>query len=281
MGLSGLRTGTEYLKAPASKGSRNFTPFISWKDGESRTILFTTPIEGVAKVRLHDWVKIPHQKNPDNPLDKGFHWDHFMCRKDPAWLSESGGECYLCDVIGHKASEKHTAVGIELEPVHATGGPMVTGLNIITRSYKREDGTEVSYPQWGLIRQSFSNFYNYFTAFGQKWGGINHAAFDVSRIGGDKNTSYVIMPLMGIDLPDLTAYAENIPTLLEVLEPMGSVEKYDTLKGQKIEVNEFDDDSNTFTPASQTGVGMETKFEQLKKALPEQFQDKVESFSGA
>lgn len=271
MGLAGLRTGTEYLKPTEGGKSKKFTPFISWKDGEEKTVAFTTPIEGVAKVRMHDWVKVP----ADN--EKGFRWDFFMCRKDPAWLNESGGECYLCDVVGHKASEKHTAVGVELEPLHANGGPMVTGLQVITREFTREDGTTAIYPQWGLVRQSFGNFFNYFTAFGQKWGGINHVAFDVSRIGDDKNTSYVIMPLSGVDLPELDEF--EIPDLMEVLEPMGSTEKYASIQGANIEVEEYpEDNSNVFTPAKDTPQGMKTKFEMLKESLPENMQGKVESF---
>lgn len=274
MGLAGLRTGTEYLK-PSSGKKKKWTPFISWSDGDSKTVAFLTPIDQVAKVRMHDFVKVP----ADN--EKGWRFEHFMCRKDPAWLAESGGFCPLCDEIGAKVVEKHTAVGLELEPI-TNGTPQVTGLNVVTKNYQREDGTEVSYPQWGLIRQSFGNFFNYFTAFGQKWGDITHVAFDVARVGGDRTTSYIIMPVIGIEVPDVSEY--EIPSLSDVLESLGSKEKYEENLPGAEEIDQtpnFDETETTFSPAETTGEGFKTKFEQLKSQLPEGLHSKVESFTAS
>lgn len=274
MGLAGLRQGTQYLK-PSAGAKKKWTPFISWSDGDSKIVTFTTPIDQVAKVKMHDFVKVP----ADN--EKGWRFEHFMCRKDPAWMGESHGECYLCDVLGAKVAEKHTAVGVELEGI-TNGTPLVTGLNVITRNFTREDGTEVVYPQWGLIRQSYGNFFNYFTAFGQKWGDITHTAFDVARVGNDKTTSYIIMPVSGIGIPDLSSF--EIPSLMEVLEELGSKEKYEQLEGADTidQTPSFPDTEQTvFAAADTTGAGIMSKFEQLKATLPEEFQGKVESFSDA
>lgn len=273
MGLAGLRQGPAYLK-PSAGGNRKFVPFVAWKDGQSKTVLFTTPIEEVSKVKMHKFIKVP----ADN--EDGFRNEHFMCRKDPAWLDESGGECFICDILGKKPAEPHVAIAVELDAGVPTA-PGVTTLTVATKTFKREDGTEVVYPQWGLVQQSFGNFFNYLTAFGQKWGGINHTAFDVSRNGNDKNTSYVFMPLVGSDLPDVNGFDEPVQDLVSLLEEMGSVEKYALLDGsEKLDQSSKFGNDDTYAPTENTNDAILTKFEQLKAGLPADKQDKVESFAG-
>jgi len=55
MALSGLRQGPRYLKPSSGK---SYTKYISWKDGDAKTIAFLTPAEEFAKVRLHNFVKV-------------------------------------------------------------------------------------------------------------------------------------------------------------------------------------------------------------------------------
>lgn len=264
MALAGLRKGTDHLKA--SSGGK-FSPYISWSDGDTKTVAFLTPLEEVAKVRIHNFVKIA-----DENSQKGFRWGTFVCRKDPAFTEESGGTCPLCDIVGHKATEKHCAIAIELEATTGNG-PVVTSLGVKTREGKNKDGKTVEYPQWGLVMQSFGNFFNWFSSFGKKYGGINDIAFDITRVGDDKNTTYPIIPLMNIELPDFSQY--NIPTLEDVIEQLGSKEKYDNELDNVKAVDQagFDDTYNS-EPNNET---MKTEFEKLKESLPT---EKLHSYSG-
>lgn len=271
MALAGLRQGAQHLK-PSSGGGGRYTSYLSWSDGEAKTILFTTPFEEVAKIKIHNFVKIP-----DDSKEKGFRNGTFMCRKDPAWLSESNGECYLCDVVGHKAVEKHVAIAVELEAVTKPGTTAIEELRVLTRSFTREDGTVVEYPQWGIIMQGFKNFFNYFSAFASKYGNINETAFDVTRIGGDEMTTYPIMAVPS-PIPDLTPFQENIPTLVDVLEKMGSKEKYDT---ELVGADKFDQ-SSPYGNKSETKAAdskVHSKFEELQASLPGGLGDKLESYS--
>lgn len=259
MALEGLRQGREYLVESSNKGVPRWTPFISWKNGDTKTIAFITSADEVAKIRLHNFVKIP----ADN--EKGFTWDSFMCRKDPAWAEESGNQCQLCDIIGHKAQERHVAIAVELEPV---GNAKSKQFRVRTVEREREDGSKVEYPQWGLVAQAFGNFYNYFTTFAEREGDIVGHVFDVTRKGADTQTAYPVFPISNAEVVDLDQY--DIPTLVDVLGEMGSQEKYDEkLNGVEPGSQEQDYD-NSFAPeeASTEGNGRSrTRFEELKAGL--------------
>lgn len=250
MALAGLRTGTENMKTTGGAG--RFTPYISWSDGDAKTIAFLTPAESIAKVKIHNFVKI----NDDS--EKGFHWATFMCRKDPAWAEESNNQCPLCDIHGHKVKEQNVGIAVELNPITKPGSAMVVGLEPVIKTFKKQDGTEGSTPQWGLVIQSFGNFWNYFYARAKKYGEITGVAYDISRVGNDKNTTYVIDALNNIEVPDLSEY--NIPDLADVLESMGSVEKYESElgDGSGVELSEYD------KPESED---LETEFSKLKESL--------------
>jgi hypothetical protein len=182
-------------------------------------------MEGVPLVKWHNYIKIP---TPGGQKD--FRYATFMCRKDPAWAEESGNQCYLCDIIGHKPDEKHVAVAVELEPIRT--GRKVTELKVKTRQYTRDDGSVVEYPQWGLVIQKLSNFFSYFSAWREKYDTeITEVAFDITRKGGDKSTTYPVFPIETADIPDLSEFEDKIPSLEDVLENLGSLEHYAELQG--------------------------------------------------
>lgn len=251
MALAGLRTGTENMKTTGGAG--RFTPFISWSDGDAKTIAFLTPAEQIAKVKIHNFVKIPDDSQ------KGFHWATFMCRKDPAWAEESGNQCILCDTVGHKPKEQNVGIAVELNAITKPGSAMVVGLEPVIKTFTRQDGTEGSTPQWGLVIQSFGNFWNYFYARAKKYGEIVGVAYDISRVGNDKTTTYVIDALNNIEVPDLSEY--NIPELADVLESMGSAEKYasELGDGTEVEISEYD--------KPESSEDLETEFSKLKADL--------------
>lgn len=258
MALAGVRQGTAALKP--SGGGGKFVPFISWSDGDAKTVTFLTPADQIAKIKIHNFVKIPDDSQ------KGFHWDTFMCRKDPAWLEESEGQCPLCDVVGHKPKDQNVAIAVELTPLVKPGTSFVTGLEPVIRTFKKQDGTEGTAVQWGLVIQSFGNFFNYFAARAKKYGDITGIAYDISRIGNDKNTAYVIDALNNIELPNLTEY--QIPTLLEVLESIGSAEKYerDLGDGTTVELSEYDSPGES--PEEVKTLFERLQEEHLNKAKP-------------
>lgn len=266
MALAGLRKGTAHLKA--SSGGGKFSPYISWSDGDTKTVAFLTPLDEIAKVKIHNFVKIA-----DENSQKGFRWGTFVCRKDPAFSDESNDTCPLCDLVGHKATEKHCAIAVELlaEPENS---PHVQSLKVKTREGKKQDGTTQEYAQWGLVMQSFGNFFTWFSAFGQKYGGINDIAYDITRVGGDMKTTYPIIPLMNVPLPNFSEY--NIPTLEDVIENLGSKEKYDAEMDSILGVEQSSYDSG---PVSQepSNEEMKTEFQKLKDSLPT---EKLESYSG-
>lgn len=252
MALAGLRKGTAYMTETKSGGGR-WTPIFRWQDGDTKTLTFVTPAEEIAKIKVHEWVKVF-----DNS-EKGFHWTHLMCRKDPAWSEESGNTCELCDVIGHKPKERHAAVAVELETI---GGAKSKSFKVRTREFTRQDGTTAEYPQWGLVLQAFGNFYSYFSALAEREGDITGYVFDIARKGSDAKTAYPVFPIANAEfsLADV-----EIPSLEELLERIGSSEAYAReLDGvEPGSQTEFSDDTQDATPAP-----ARTKFEELRESLP-------------
>lgn len=256
MALTGLRQGREYLKETQRKG--RWTPFIYWKDKQTKTITFLSSADEVAQVLMHTYVKIP----ADN--EAGFIPENFMCRKDPAWAEESGNYCQLCDEIGHKPTVRHVAVGVELEPV---GGEKSKQFRVVTVKRDREDGTTVEYPKWGLIVQAYNNFFNYFSTFAEREGDIVGHVFDVARKGNDTKTAYPVFPIANAEIQGLEDV--EAPSVLEIMNDMGSQEKYDRLLGS-VEAGSQDQFEESFAPEEASTEGNEqarTKFEQLRNAL--------------
>lgn len=208
--------------ADAKGGARRFTPNIYWNDGDIRTLAFRTPADEIPKVRLHKMVRIP-----DDKFERGFRYETFLCRKDPSMVEESGGVCELCDTIGHDASETFVALAVELEPVKE--GKKTTALKVKYNTVKKDDGTETDYPRWGMVVQGAKNFFSTLAAYDEAKGDITEVAFEVHRDGGGIGTKYHFFPEFGIDLPNMSEL--EIPELTDLLEQMGSEEKYATLEG--------------------------------------------------
>lgn len=257
MALAGLRKGSQYMNESSGK----WTQFISWKDGDVKTVAFVTPMEEVPKVRIHNFVKIPDES------ERGFRYATFMCRKDPAWRVESGDTCPLCDVIHHEPIERHVAIAVELDPIRESGTKKVKELHVKTREVERDDGSKASYPQWGLVIQSDRNFWGYFMAFAERMGNINDVAFDVLRQGGDQNTKYPVFPIQEAPLPQqLEDLKKEIPTLEGLLEEMGSLKKYEAeLQGVEPDSQTGYNGSGEETPSTD----LRTKFDAMVSSLPQ------------
>jgi hypothetical protein len=224
MATKEFRKGTNLIKATADNkgGKRRFTKSIYWKNGDVRTIVFVTAANEIPKVRLHTFVQVP-----DDRLESGFRYETLLCKKDPSMVEESGGACELCDRVGHDATEKFAALAIELEAVKE--GKRVKELKVKYDTVKREDGTEVEYPRWGLVTQGAKNFFSYFAAYDDAAGDIRDVAWEITRDGDSIGTKYHAFEVKAA-LPDLSEVIENIPELDDLLEEMGSDEKYEQIK---------------------------------------------------
>jgi hypothetical protein len=224
--MANFRKGTEEIKRTANNsGVRKFTPNIFWLAGDVHTVLFVTPAGDIPKVRLHQAVRIPSDKS-----ERGYKTDNFLCRKDPSMVDISGGDCVLCDHIGHDAAERFVALAIELEPIKS--GKEVTGFTVKKNRVKREDGTEADYPQWGMVIQGAKNFFSSLAAYDEAKGDITKVPFEIQREGEGVSTKYHFFPEKGTPLPEeeIQELLDSIPDLESLLEDMGSDEKYSTLE---------------------------------------------------
>jgi hypothetical protein len=221
-----FRKGTDLIKQAAENkggGKRRFTPNIYWKAGDIRTIAFLTSASEIPKVRLHQMVRVP-----DDTRDAGFKYETFLCKKDPSMVEEFGGACELCDRVEHDAAERFVALAIELETVKE--GRKVKEVRVKYDEGKNKDGEDVKYPRWGLVIQAAKNFFSYYAAYDEATGDIRDVAWEIHREGGSTDTKYhpfvVMNGTSAAALPDLSEIIENIPTLDQLLEEMGTEEKY-------------------------------------------------------
>lgn len=218
------RKGKDVIKATAAnKGGRKFTRNIYWKVGDVRSLAWVTAADDIPKVRLHTFVQIP-----DDKMESGFRYETFLCRKDSSMVDETGGVCPLCDDVEHEATDRFIALAIELEAEKE--GKRVKSLSVKNDIVKRDDGTEAEYPRWGIVIQGAKNFFSYFAAYDETAGDIRDVGWEITREGEGVGTKYHAFELKA-SLPDLTEVIEGMPTLEDLLEEMGSDEKYAQVTG--------------------------------------------------
>lgn len=224
-----FQKGTDLIKQSAErKAGRRFTPNIYWKPGDVRTLAFLTEASEIPKVLLHQMVRIP-----DDRFDSGYRYETLLCKKDPSMIEEFGGKCELCDDVEHDATERFVALAVELEPIR--DGKKVTSLKVKVNRAKNKDGVDTDYPQWGYVAQASKNFFSYFAAYSEATGDIRDVAWEIHREGGSTDTKYhpfmVMSGTSAVALPDLSKVVEEIPSLDDILEQMGSDEKYQEVSG--------------------------------------------------
>ncbi len=217
--------GTDLIKksAKGTGGKRMFTPNIYWGAGEVRTIAFLTEANDVPKVRMHKLVNIPDDTRP-----KGIRYETFLCKKDSSMVDDYNGQCELCDEVGHEATVVFVALAVELDVVRE--GKKVISVDVKVDDVVNKEGVTNSYTRWGLVMQASKNFFAYFAAYDEATGPITEVAWEIHREGGGTDTKYhpfvVMTGTSAAALPDLTGVVDSIPTLDELLEEMGTDEKY-------------------------------------------------------
>ena len=72
---------------------------------------------------------------------------------------------------------------------------------IVKRTWEDKEGKqhEAEGPQLGIVKQAVGNFWNGFSAVNARYRGIHDRDYLVERVGGDKKTSYSVIPLDPID----------------------------------------------------------------------------------
>jgi len=266
MGLGELRKGTDLIReASSSKKKVRYTTYLSWQDGDSRLVAFLTPADQIPKVKIHQFVKV------SDDSERGFHWDSFICRKDPAFARESQNTCDLCDRIGHDPVEKYLAVAVELEPTYS--GKRITGAELVTGEYTNKEGDTVEFPKWGLVIQAARNFFSYLATHDDRVGPITDTVFEIVREGNDSQTKYHFLPMTHVQVPDLSEDFQNmIPSVEELVERMGSEEKYEDLAEVEAGSQPAYEDSKGGSNGGSTND--RSAFEQIRNELPN-----VESYS--
>jgi hypothetical protein len=246
---SKLKTGTANTE---DKKRARFTPNIWWADGDVKTIVFVTEILEIPEVFVHEFVKVPDSS------DRGWHYELFLCWKDPSMSASTGNVCPLCEK-GYKPKKRWIGHAVELEPVLT--GKKVTGLEIKRETYTNRENEEVEAIRHGLVIQGKKNFYKMLAAMAEKDDSIRDTAYEVTRKGSDQHTIYVFYPLSRVEIPDLTDVLEELPSLNDLLEAMSTEEKYSVVAEVDVAEEKVDD---VDTPAAE---GFEAVKDEVAKAI--------------
>lgn len=269
-----LRKGTDEIRksAEGGGGGGKFTPFIGWKDGDTKFVYFLTPAEEIPKLKLHSFVEVPYEDSDGN---EGTRYDTFVCRKDPAFREESGNTCDLCDRVGHNPTEKFVALAVELEPVKT--GKKVTGVELSMRKFTDREGNEREVPQIGLVVQASRNFFSPYVAWDSRVD-LSETSFEVQREGASTDTKYYFFPVEA--KPDLDDF--DVPSLEEIIERMGSEEKYETVADVKPGSQKTWGDSSKKKTTKQTGSSQSTdlrsQFDRIKEEVKGRSGEELESY---
>lgn len=215
--------GTTPTTLAAAGSPRNGSvPFISWRDGDCGFVYFLTPFDQIVQASMHSYVLQVRGKSK--------RWLAFMCRKDPAWLPESGGVCELCDRIGHAAKERFVALGLELRPEHRvldrSGrlGRQIIAVVPATRKVVQEDGSKGNQPRIGLVAQAAFNFFRPLASL-HRTHPLEEHTIEVFRHGQGKQSRFIFSP--NELLPDLEPIRAFVPDLTEVMTELGSADRYE------------------------------------------------------
>lgn len=231
-----FKKGSNLIKQKSQGGGRthratDFVPFLSLKDGEEAFLQFFTDIEDVILASIHRYVRVAWER--DGEIAKGYR--DFACRKMDAW-EDGDGSCVLCDQIGHVPKENFAAVAVLLDPVYDSSASTkrisdIASFNIRGNEYTTKDGNTIFYPEYVVVFQAAQNFWQQFTSHNDQIGPITANPWKVIREGNDQSTTYHGYE---VDKSELVDYRDvTIPSIQEIVEGLGSQERYDTYLGDK------------------------------------------------
>lgn len=259
---SSFRKGTDHLKASATRtpGEKFVNNFLSWKDGDTKTVRFLTDGDQIITVAVHEQVDCFDGKKRS-----------FVCRRE---IDGKDSPCELCDIAN--ATQNQRARRRELG----------YGIAVLRLEHRNEKGQVDSYvdatdtvdgktvPIVGIVRQGPKNFWAQALAAYEKYGTLLDRDYDIGRRGSTTDTTYTMFPNAPVALPEgvtdwndylATRYNGYIPDLEALLTRMGSQEYYDRfLRG---EVNDSAPEAATISsvPGAPVGQVEETEFDRIRR----------------
>jgi hypothetical protein len=220
-------TGSALLKAKSdgtststSKGRKpgTFTPLFSLREGESKFIQFLR--DDLEEVYLHTWVRVP-PKNPSNN-QRGYDWEVFASRTRNAEFDDETS--LLEDELDHWPTRKIAGIAVVLDPVYAGKGETLknlTDLKVAGNTVKRQDGSEVFFPQWQLIFEAYGSFWENLVVISNSYG-LDAYPLQVTRVASD---SYQFLPILNVEI-DTEPIMEFVPSVQDEIARLGSEERY-------------------------------------------------------
>lgn len=248
-----FRTGKSTIKNSSSgatkpRVSSSFINFMRLKDGESSYVWLTTPIDSVPLVPIHRMVAVKYH-DKEGKVREG--WADFVSRDPSLGFTDGDGTDWkhiLEEEIGHDPDEKHAGIAVKLIPNFKKGSTTqrisdIVSFTVDGNPYTNKDGKEIFFPAYEVVFQSASNFWRNLDQYDEEIGPITGQPFKVVREGGDTNTSYAFFAVdKPVFLPALSGESEgdevnevsdlaNVPSIEDVLETLGSHERYERFFG--------------------------------------------------
>lgn len=206
-----------------------FTPLWTGlkNSGDEVFMQFQTDLEDVEELALHTFVRVPSRRE-----DREFDFEVFASRT----RNERFGDDFslLEEEMNHWPDIKFAGIAVLLEPVYDDTGKKRIGnierFDVVGRSAKREDGSDIFYPAWQLVYMSSGSFWSNLISIHNNYGITEHPVF-VQRHGEKTDTKYNFLPITGLPPIDFSEYDGMIPTLDEEIDRLGSTERYDEYFG--------------------------------------------------
>jgi hypothetical protein len=187
--------------------------------------------------------------------------------------------------LGHVPKENFTAVGVMLEPEFDPSAKTnrisdIASFKVKGNEYTTKDGTTIFYPEIVVVFQAAQNFWQQFASHNDQIGPITANPWKIIREGADQSTIYHGYE---VDKSEAVDYSNmNIPSVHEILENLGSKERYNTYFGDKDLwqkqhqkfVNKEEDNSGGSAPRrraeeSEAEEDAETAFQRIKRQAAE------------
>ena len=180
-------------KERAAAAAGDFGPrlnYFSWKDKEVKIVRFLVePIAG----EFAEWVITNDGKSADFLLNpEGTNWvQHFGGKSRERGLTGA--------IVDPKIAKRGVSVAVlrDDRPVQGTGRMEVFDAENSFES--KRDGKTYQSRYFGLIKQSFGNFWEQLIGIGRRNGTICDRDFEIRRVGADMTTKYDISPIDPIE----------------------------------------------------------------------------------
>ena len=243
-----FKTGRKLLYEKNGGGGfqRDFVPFFSLKDsGDSAYLQFLTGPEDIALVEIHRFVKVKYLDN-DGKLSEGRR--DFVARVDGLFDDGDGTDwTKVMEEIGHEADEKFAGVAVKLEPIFKGETQRVGDIRKMYVAGRWVGSEERRfYPDYEIVWMAAGNFWRRLDSYDQEIGSVTDQPFKVVREGEKTETEYMFYAVKDVPIyvpaddegdaeeTEVTDWGNfNIPSVQDVLEMLGSHERYEKYFGDE------------------------------------------------